>query len=45
METDHTGLEDELLGLCSGKFMSQPVNLCSLEKGEGQSQPPDSMPE
>ena len=39
METSHTGLEAELLGLCSGKFISQPVNLHSLEQEEGQSQP------
>ena len=38
METSHTGLEAELLGLCSGKFISQPVNLHSLEQDEGQSQ-------
>lgn len=38
METSHTGLEAELLGLCSGKFISQPVNLHSLKQDEGQLQ-------
>lgn len=44
METSHTGLEEELLGLCSGKFISQPVNLRSLEKDDGQSQPSENQP-
>jgi hypothetical protein len=39
LETSHTGFEAELLGLCSGKFVSQPENLHSLEQDEGQSQP------
>jgi hypothetical protein len=40
--TSHTSFEEELLGLCSGKFISQPVNLHSLEKDERHSQPSDS---
>jgi hypothetical protein len=38
METSRTGLEAELLGLCSGKFISQSVNLHDLEQDEGQLQ-------
>jgi hypothetical protein len=44
LERSRTGLEDELLGLCSGKFISQPVNLRSLEQDEAQSQPTQSPP-
>lgn len=43
--TMERGLEEELLGLCSGKFISQPVNLRSLEKDEERSQPSESPPE
>jgi hypothetical protein len=45
METSRTGLEAELLGLCSGKFISQPMNVHSLEQDERQSVPTEDPAE